>query len=168
MNLTLRRSKHREPASIAPGASLGRLRDEMDRLFERFVGDSGDWWGRTPEGVVPALDVSETDTEVTVRAEVAGIDPKDLDISIAGNVLTVAGEKREETERKDEDYYHCERRFGSFKRMVHLPESVDPDRVTAEQENGVVTIRIAKEAGAMPKRVEVKPGKGARTAVGAL
>jgi HSP20 family protein len=101
--------------------------------------------------------VSETDSEITVRAETPGIAAKDLDISVTNHSLTIAGTKDEQKEEKGEDYYQCERRFGSFRRVIDLPETADADQVTAESDNGVVTIRIAKKPGAKPKQVQIKP-----------
>ena len=104
----------------------------------------------------PQLDISETDKEVTIRAEVAGVDPKDLDVSITGNVLTLSGEKKDETEERGENYFHSERTFGSFRRSVQLPASVDPDSVSADHCNGVLCIHLKKVAGAEPKKIPVK------------
>jgi HSP20 family protein len=139
---------------------LARLREEMDRTFGRFFSEP---WGliepkafRT-EGWFPAVDVSETDKEVTIRAEVPGIAIKDLDISVSGTTLTITGQKDEQDEQKGEDFYQCERRFGSFRRVMDLPDSIDADKVTAESDNGVVTIHVDKKPGVRPKKVEVKP-----------
>jgi HSP20 family protein len=158
MSLTL--WKKREP-SLSNGG-LARLRDEMDRTFDRFFNEP---WGLgliepkslRAEGWFPPMDVSETDDEVTIRAETPGIAAKDLDISISGTMLTISGEKQEQEEKKDENYYQCECRYGSFRRMIDLPDTIDPDKVTADSDNGVVTIRVAKKPGAKTKKVEVKP-----------
>lgn len=156
MNLSL--WKKRDPLN----GGLVRLRDEMDRMFDRFLSEPFGFGLIEPkslraEGWIPPVDVSETDNEVTIRAEVPGIAAKDLDISISGTTLTIAGQKDETTEKKDENYYVCERRFGSFRRVIDLPETIDPDKVSAESDNGVVTIRVAKKPGAKPRQVEVKP-----------
>lgn len=94
---------------------------------------------------------------MTIRAEVPGIAAKDLDISLSGTALTISGQKEETSEKQDENYFRCERSFGSFRRVIELPESVDTDKVAAESDNGVVTIHITKRPGAKPKQVEVKP-----------
>lgn len=138
---------------------ITRLRDEIDRMFERFFEEpfptSGAGWPR-PEGWMPAIDVSESDGEIIVRAETPGVAAKDLDIAVTGNVLTLSGHKEEHMEKKDENHYRCERRFGSFKRMIELPAAADPDQISAESENGVVTIRVAKKPGARPRQIAVK------------
>lgn len=153
MNLTLWRKRDLN-------SGINRLREEMDRTFERFFHEPLGVFEpkilRT-EGWVPPLDVSENETEVTVRAEIPGIATKDLDISVTGHTLNIAGTKEEQEEKEGEDFYQCERRFGSFRRVIDLPETADADRVTAESDNGVVTIHVPKKAGAKPKRVEVTP-----------
>lgn len=159
MNLTL--WKRREPTN----GGLARLRDEVDRTIDRFFSDpfgALDFRMLRSEGWLPPVDVSESDRNVTVRMEVPGISAKDLEISITGTVLTVAGRKEECSETKDEDFYQSERRFGSFRRSIDLPEAVDSDRVNAEADNGVVTISIAKKPGARSRQVEIKPAATAR------
>ena len=155
----------KRPSSLAASpfnGDLARFRDEMDRTFDRFFTDPFALGMIEPkalrsEGWLPAIDVSETETEVTIRADAPGIAAKDLDISVSGSTLTIAGQKEESSEKKDENYCHCERRFGSFRRSIDLPDTVDADKVTAESDNGVVTIHVAKKPGAKPKQVEVKP-----------
>lgn len=161
MNLTLWRK--RDPFE----SGLARLRDEMERTFERFFNEPLgliELKHLRSEGWIPPLDVSETDSEVVVRVETPGIAAKDLDITITGNLLSISGAKEEKEEQKGETYYLCERRFGSFRRVVELPDTADPDKVSAEADNGVVTIRIAKKPGAKPRSIEVKPA-GRKVAV---
>ena len=140
--------------------NMARFRDEMDRTLERFFtepfGAMETKAGRTVDWL-PALDIGETDAEVTIRAEVPGIPAKDINLSITGNVLTISGEKEQKEEQKKENFYQCERRFGSFRRVLELPETVDADKISAEADNGVVTIKIAKKPGAKPRQVEIKP-----------
>ncbi|MCC6659531.1 MAG: Hsp20/alpha crystallin family protein [Phycisphaerales bacterium] len=153
MNLSLWR--RRDPLN----GGLSRFRDEIDRTFERFMSEPFgliEAKSPRPEGWAPAIDVCETDAEVTIRAEAPGIPAKELDISVSGNTLTIAGQKEESSEKEEENFYHCERRFGSFRRSIDLPETVDADRISAESDNGVVTIHIAKKPGAKPKQIEVK------------
>jgi len=136
-----------------------RTRDEMDRMLGRFFGTSmmspETRFGRT-EGWLPPVDVSENDEEVMVRFEAPGVNPRDIDITIAGTTLNITGKKQEKEECEGEDFYRCERRFGSFRRVIDLPESIDTDRVTADTENGVVSVHIAKKPGQKPRRVELK------------
>jgi HSP20 family protein len=156
--MTLALWKKREPFN----AGLSRLREEMDRTFDRFLAEPLGITAIEPkllrtEGWFPPMDLSETDTEITIRAETPGIAAKDLDISVTGRTLTISGKKEETEEKKGENYYHCERRFGSFRRNFDLPDAADTDTVTAESDNGVVTIHIGKKPGARPKQVEVSP-----------
>ncbi len=140
--------------------SITRFRDEVDRLFDRLFEDPFGMIREplaTPGGWAPTLDVVESDKEVMVRAEVPGMDPKDIDITVSGNVLTLSGEKRDSVEDKGDNWYHCERRFGTFRRNVQLPSYVDMNKVSAEHANGVLTIHIDKVSSAAPKKVTVKP-----------
>lgn len=161
MSITLFRKRH-PVSTIVPGnGDLNRLRDEMDRTFDRFFSEPLGMLSVEPKALrvgswIPPLDVSETEAEITIRAEVPGIAAKDLDISVTGNALSIAGQKEEQEEQKGEDYYQCERRFGSFRRVLDLPETADVGKVTAESDNGVVTIKVAKKPGAKPRQVEVK------------
>ena len=142
-------------------STLGELRREMDRMLDRFLGDSwGDeegfpsasWSG----GFAPGIDVTEKDGEITLRAEVPGVDPADLEVSLTGDVLTLRGEKRQEVRSSEEKPYHVERHFGSFERSMTLPAPVDPEQVHADYEKGVLTIRLHKLPGARPHRIHVQ------------
>ncbi len=156
MRLLPTRAAKRESAFLS--SPLAVIRDELDRTFDRFM--TG--WPMSETALskaewIPTLDVSETDTDVMVRVDVPGIDPKALEVSLTGDILTIAGERRDEKENKDENYYMCERSFGSFRRSIELPTNIDPDSVSAEHSNGVVSIRIAKARSARPKQVTIKP-----------
>ena len=128
-----------------------------DRLFDRFLDDPWAPLATSLQGM--ALDVSETDDEIRVRAEVPGIVPDDLNVSLAGDVLTLTGQKLDEDESQDGTRYYCERRFGTYQRTVKLPCAVDPDHVTAEHKNGVVKITLQKAETVRPKRIVVKAAK---------
>jgi len=150
------RMKSREH-SLAPTRMLVRMRDEMDRVFERFfqepldislAGDGKTW--------MPALDVIDNEMDVTVKAELAGIAPKDIDVSVSGNTLMLSGRKDETKEEERENYYVSERRFGSFQRSIDLPDGVDVEKLTAEHNNGVLTVKIPKLKTAKPKHIPVK------------
>lgn len=161
MNLIPWRSKRHDDDDFDGNVStaLSTLRSEMDRVFDRFT--HGFW--SEPFGsfatYVPSIDVAETENEITVRAEVPGVDPKDLNITLSGQMLTISGEKKESTEKKGENFYHSERRFGSFRRTLQLPVPVNQDKMTAEHKNGVVQIRLQKEPSAVPKRIPVNTGR---------
>jgi len=138
---------------------LTEFRSEVNRLFDSFLrepieslSDSVGAWSRW----TPALDVTESDSAVTVRAELPGIDANDLEISVTGNRLTIAGEKKETVERKDQDVSHRESRYGSFSRSVVLPAAVDQEKVSAEYVDGVLTVTLNKTPAATAKKIPVK------------
>jgi HSP20 family protein len=138
-------------------APLDQFRSEMERLFDRFFDSPWENFGLKPMTQwAPSLDLTEDEKEVTVRAEVPGVDPQELDISISGDVLTIAGEKKETQERNEGGVHHQESFYGSFRRSVPLPSSVDVEHVNAEHANGVVTIHMTKTAPSKSKRIEVK------------
>ena len=152
------KNKQRE-SGPEPASPLATLRGEMDRLFDAFVREpfgAIDWPFAGQGKWSPAVDVAETDQEITVRAELPGIDPKDLDVTVTGGQLVLSGEKRESTEDRGDDFYHTDSRFGSFRRVVRLPEGVDSENVEAEFVNGVLTMRLKKSPAAVPKRIDVK------------
>jgi len=158
MNLIPWRNKQPEGRS-SETSPLMALRSEMDRLFDSFFREpfqSLDWTSWGTENWSPAIDVAESDKELTVRAELPGIDPKDLDVTLSGNQLVLSGEKREETERKEKNFFLSETRYGSFRRTVTLPEGIDAEHVDAQYANGVLTLRLPKTAPAEVRRIEVK------------
>jgi len=143
--------------AMAPGSMLAQMRNEMDRVFNRFIGEPIDfgWMGNGMKWL-PAVDVIDGETEVVVKAEVPGIATKDVNVSISGNWLTLSGKKEESKEEKADNYSVSERWFGSFQRSVELPEGMDSDKVTAEQTNGVLIVRVPKLKTAKPKQVPIK------------
>ncbi len=137
---------------------IERFRNEMDRMFEGFFRNGGDNFDRLLSPITgwgPATDVSEDDRQVTVRAEVPGIDPKDLDVTVSGDTLTLSGEKREEAHEEKAGWFHTERRFGSFRRTVRLPAEVDTEKVEATHHNGVLTVRLNKTERAVGRRIPI-------------
>ena len=144
------------------------LRDEIDRLFDDLSLSAM----RTPfrnrlfdfepfrrfetafSGAVPTAEVAEKDSEYVITLELPGIDQKNVDIDINGNLLTVKGEKREEKEEEKDKHYHLsERRYGSFSRSFTLPDTVAHDRITATMKDGVLTLTLPKtEAATKPAR----------------
>src|SRR3990170_2774296 len=125
----------------------GSLRKEMDRLFERFFEPR---WDEFPAlaGWAPVLDVSETKEAVVVKAEVPGMDPKEIEVTLQGELLTIKGEKKEQKEEKDEHYHRMERSYGAFARTVRLPVPMDGSKVTATFKNGLLMIQLPKTPAA--------------------
>ena len=139
---------------------FARMREEMNRMVGRYIGESGGQFDAglpRIEGWIPPIDVSETDEEIVIRGEMPGIAARDLEITITGTTLSISGKKEEKEEMEQEDFYRSERRFGAFRRVLDLPEAADTERVTADSDNGVITIRVAKKPGQRAKRIEVKP-----------
>ncbi len=139
-----------------PFREVSRLRREMDRLWEEFFGPSRRAFQPLEEMWAPAIDVSESADKVTIKAEVPGIDVKDIDISMVGDLLTIKGEKKAEKEEKGESYHIVERSYGSFSRGIRLPAPVDPDKIEATYKDGVLTITCPKKEEVKPKAIEIK------------
>lgn len=144
-----------ELAPWKPGRELSLLRKEMDRLWEDFFGGREEFF---PERAawMPAIDVSETKENLLIKAEVPGIEAKDIDISIAGDVLRIKGEKKQKTEEKDENYHRVETRYGAFSRTLRLPVAVDSEKIKASYEKGVLNIVLPKKEEVKAKQIEVK------------
>ena len=105
---------------------------------------------------MPTMDVTETEKEIEITAELPGLEEKDVQINVADGVLTIRGEKKAEKEEKDKDYRLLERTYGSFSRTLELPAGVDPDTIKASIAKGVLTVTVPKPAPAEVKKVEVK------------
>ena len=116
------------------------------------------WWRVPTEelGWMPALEIYEKEDKFVVRAEVPGMTKDDVDISVLGDTLTIKGERKAESEVKDEDYHRCEMCCGKFSRAVTLPSSVQAGKVAATYDNGMLEITLPKAAEAKPKKIEVK------------
>ena len=133
-----------------PFATLQR---EIDRLYEDFGRGFPSFGG---QDLLPLMDVTETDKEIELTAELPGLEEKDVQINVADNVLTIRGEKKTEKEEKDKNYRLVERHYGSFSRTLELPAGVDPDAIKASIAKGVLTVKVPKPAPAQVKKIEVK------------
>ncbi|MGB9777007.1 MAG: Hsp20/alpha crystallin family protein [Anaerolineae bacterium] len=139
-----------------PFRELVSLREAMNRLFEEsFVRP----WGAFPRWEGPAVDMYETDTAVVVKAAMPGVDPKDVEINVTGDTLTIRGEVKKEEEVKEEKYLRRERYYGSFCRSFLLPTQVVADDAEAVFENGVLTLTLPKAEEVKPKTIKVKAKK---------
>jgi HSP20 family protein len=138
--------------------ALEELRGEMDRMFERFFGTP-----TVPEGDggkpvwAPRVDVEETEKEILVKADLPGVDPKDVEVSVIEGALVLRGEKKEEREEKKKNYHRMERFIGQFYRELPLPAGVDAEKISATSAKGVITVMIPKKPEAQPKKIAVKP-----------
>jgi len=135
-------------------SDLARLHRDMDDLFNAFFGS---WPSLGFERAVwPAVDVSEDEEAIVVKAEVPGCKADDIDISVHGNTMTISGEKKQEEEKKEKGYYHLERSYGSFRRDLHIPAGVDPAKVEAVCKDGVLTVTLPKAEKAKAVKVKIK------------
>jgi HSP20 family protein len=141
---------------LAPFRDFDRMRKEMDHLWNSFF-ESG-LRRRTEGGMewIPSLDVSETKNELVVKAEVPGLDPKDIDISLSDGLLTIRGEKKQEKEEKEANYHLVERSYGSFTRSVQLPKEIQSEKISASYKNGILKITLPKSEEAKKKEVKIK------------
>ncbi len=138
-----------------PFRELSLLQERMNRLFE----DAGRGWrGEEPVATTtwsPAVDIFETDEEIVVKAELPGIDRKDISVSLENNVLSLKGERRFEKETRDENYHRIERAYGSFSRSFSIPGLVDSDKIHAEYKDGILKIILPKKEQAKPKQIKI-------------
>lgn len=170
MNIVPWRRRNNVPVRHAErrGGDLLSLQHEIDRVFDRFwqrpfdLLDGAEFDRLIP---MPSINVNNRKNEIVITAETPGMSADDVEISITDRVLTISGEKRDESEKQDGDVFHAERRFGSFSRSIELPPEADPDSVEATERNGVLTIRVGKRAPSNSRRVEVRP-EGRREPVG--
>jgi HSP20 family protein len=125
----------------------------FDRLFEDFELPSPFSQEMT---FTPAFDVSETENELIVKAEVPGMDQKDIDINLSDGLLSITGEKKHEKEDKNENYHCVERHYGKFSRMMRVPFEVEADKVDATYKDGVLKVTLPKSETAKPKKIEIK------------
>jgi HSP20 family protein len=141
---------------LTPFREFERMRRDMDRLWDSFLEGGprkrsegrGEW--------LPSLDVSETKNELVVKAEVPGMDPKNIDISLSDGMLTIKGEKKQEREEKEADYHLVERSYGAFTRSVQLPTEIQSDRISASYKNGILKITLPKSEEARKKEIKIK------------
>jgi HSP20 family protein len=135
---------------------LGR---ELDSVYDRFFEPDflpSTLFGKGKWG--PKLDVSEGRKDIIVKAEIPGIEAKDLDISINGRRLNIRGEKKQEQTEDEETYYRIERSYGYFNRTIELPAEADPDKVDASYKKGILKIKLRKTKSSETKRINVTTG----------
>jgi HSP20 family protein len=128
-------------------------RDLFDWFFEDLT--LPDLW-TAEQDWLPPFDVSETENEIIVKAELPGMDVKDIDIALTDGLLTIKGERKLEKEDKKENYHRIERQYGSFSRSLNLGEKVRADGIEAAYKDGILTVTLPKAEESKPKRIEVK------------
>jgi len=147
-----------------PARELATIQNEMNRLFSSFFDGpppAGNAGGATLRRWIPAMDLVETDDDFVLRADLPGLTESDVNIELEDNTLTISGERKAEHEERKEGYYRVERAFGSFSRSLTLPEGVDPDRVRANFNCGVLEVRVPKPEQRKPRKVTISAGGGA-------
>jgi HSP20 family protein len=145
-----------------PFRDLVSLQERMNRLFdESFRGinrTSGeeDWVGGA---WTPAVDIYEQNGNIVLKAELPGIDPKDVDVKVENNILTLRGERKLDNEVKRENYHRVERAYGTFTRSFTLPNVVDTEKIKAEYKDGLLRMTLPKKDEARPKQISINVAK---------
>ena len=136
---------------------LTTLQQQVSRLFGGLIGDEVSRSGRR-SGWVPAIDVVETPEAVLVTAEIPGIDPSTVEVSVSGDYLEIRGEKPDDALPEKTSWYRFERTVGSFRRTLYLPIPVDADGIEAVENHGLLAIKLPKRPEVMPKKIAIKAG----------
>jgi HSP20 family protein len=157
-----RRREIKQPVQREEEHPLTLWQRELDSMFDDFYKGFGlepfRTFGESGDAFSPKIDVVDADTELMIRAELPGMDAEDVDVSLTQDILTIRGEKREESEDRGKDFYRLERSFGSFARSIPLPCEVDAEAVDAAFEKGVLTITMPKSATADCRKIPIKSG----------
>jgi len=135
-----------------PLRELARVQEELNRS----LGDERLYRSGESVGWTPACDIYEDGEEIVVRAELAGVEPKDVDIRFENGVLTMKGERKLEMESKRENYHRVELSYGTFTRAFSLPATIDAEKIRAESKHGVLLLHLPKKPEAKPKSIQVK------------
>ena len=138
-----------------PFRDLSMLQDRMNRLFD----NAGRTWQPDEASATtiwsPAVDIFETEGEIVVKAELPGMERKDITLHLENNVLSLRGERKFEKETKDENYHRIERSYGAFSRSFAIPATVDEEKIRAEYKDGVLNIVLPKKEQARPKQIKI-------------
>jgi len=140
------------------GDPVLQVQNRINSMFDDFFGKSGFGLSNSLGSSfahMPKIDVSETDREVRISAELPGMEEKDVDLTVTGNFLTIKGEKNEEKEEEKGEFWHSERSYGFFERTVELPEAVDMDKIEAKFKKGVLRITAPKKPEAVSSRKKI-------------
>jgi HSP20 family protein len=142
-----------------------RFNQLFNQTFSNFFGpESRELASR---GWAPPVDIYETGNNLVIKAELPGIDPKDVDVRVENGTLTISGERKSEKDVKEGNYHRVERSYGSFVRSFNLPPTVSSENVTAEYKDGILTLNLAKREEAKPKTIKIQVGGGEAKAAAA-
>lgn len=137
-----------------PFRELSFFQERMNRLFDDFLGDRGEL-DASAAGWAPAVDIYEDKDKLILKADLPGINEKDISLDVDGNRLTLKGERRMEKETKEENYHRVERAYGQFVRSFTLPNTVDVDNIKATFNNGVLEVALPKKEEVKPKQISI-------------
>ena len=155
--MAITRYSPRQGSSLSPWNELERMSNGLSRLFDQpwpgfSPADGGAW--------MPSVNVEETGDELVLTAELPGMSLDDIDLEVENNVLTLSGEKKEEREPDENRKYHLwERTYGSFQRSFTLPRTVDPEKIDARFENGILHVHMPKQEQAKGRRITIRREK---------
>jgi HSP20 family protein len=142
-----------------PFRDLTSIQDEMNQMFDRVFGRRGPGGreaGAASASWAPAVDIAERKDAYVVTAEVPGVKPEELEVTLEDGLLTIQGERRLEEETSDRQYHRVERRYGSFRRSITLPSQVQADAIEANYSDGVLQVVVPKAESAKPKKINVQ------------
>jgi HSP20 family protein len=147
--------------ALSPFRGFYDMQSEMNRMFDEVFGDvarrSGRQQGEAPTRWAPVLDVLQEDGDIVVRAELPGVKPEDVDVTLHNGVLTIAGKREAEEQREGSGFIVRERRYGSFRRSMTLPQDVDESSIGARFEGGVLEVRVTGAAAVQePRRIQIE------------
>lgn len=149
--------------TLSPFRGFYDMQSEMNRMFDEVFGGLGRRSGRqqedSPTRWAPALDVLQEDGDIVVKAELPGVKLEDVDITLHNGVLTISGERRADEQREGSGYYVRERRYGSFRRSMSLPQGIDESKINARFDGGVLEVRVSGAAAVEePRRIQIESG----------
>lgn len=137
--------------------NLSELHQALDRMFETSVFDRENWLSNVVgSNWTPSLDIKEENNQYVIRADVPGVDPKNIDVTIDKGMLTIKGHKETETKEERENYVHIERSQGSFYRTISLPNAADSSKISAKSKNGVLEIIVPKTKESLSQKIQIK------------
>ena len=147
--------------SLSPFRGFYDMQGEMNRMFDEMFGSVARGGGRQrgdlPSQWAPALDVLQEDGDIVVRAELPGVKQEDVDVTFHNGVLTITGERKAEEQKEGSGYYVRERRYGSFRRSMTLPQGTDESKIHARFQDGVLEVRVEGAAAVQePKRIQIE------------
>jgi HSP20 family protein len=144
-----------------PARELQTIQQEMNRLFGTFFDAPGNGESLASRRWIPAMDLVEEGDDFVLRADLPGVSEDQVSVELEDNVLTISGERKSELQERKEGYYRLERAAGRFSRSLTMPAGVDPQRIDAKFDNGVLTVRIPKPQERKPRRVAINVGEKA-------